>query len=97
MLEINKYPSFEDFWDLYDKKVGKKKAQKKWNKLKQKEKEMIMENLPAYIYSTPNKQFRKNPETYLNNESWNDEIILPYNENRLTEEQRDYLIARTDI
>jgi len=27
------------------------------------------------LNSTPDKQYRKNPETYLNNKSWNDEII----------------------
>ena len=35
----------------------------------------IFETLPEYVNSTPDKKFRKNPETYLNNCSWNDEII----------------------
>lgn len=69
---------FEKFWDLYDKKVGnKEKVKAKFLSLKQEEKEKIFEHLPDYIYSTPDKKFRKDPATYLNNKSWNDEIIIP--------------------
>jgi hypothetical protein len=71
------YPSFNDFWELYGKKRGKEITEKKWNKLKQKDKEAIMEHLPQYIISTPDIQFRKDPATYLNQKSWNDEIIKP--------------------
>ena len=70
------FPTFEDFWDLYDKKVGKKeKIKKKWVKLPQKTKEEIIKYIPLYINSQPQKKYRKNPETFLNNESWKDEII----------------------
>jgi len=75
-INIEIYPSFDDFWNLYDKKSSKPKAILKWNKLKQSEKEAIINYLPKYIASTPDKQFRKNPLTFLNNESWNDEIII---------------------
>lgn len=71
------YPTFQDFWDEYDKKVGDKgKIQKKWQKLRQDEKEKVMEYLPNYKASTPDKAYRKNPETFLNNKSWNDELIF---------------------
>ena len=76
----NKIP-FDKFWDLYDKKVGSKtKLEKKWNKLSLKTQERILEHIPIYLESTPDKKYRKNPETYLNNESWNDEIIRGHNE-----------------
>ena len=76
-LKIELYPTFEDFWDMYDKKTGKKeKIESKWNKLSQSTKEKIINYIPYYIKSQPNKQYRKNPETFLNNESWNDEIIF---------------------
>ena len=76
------YPGFEDFWILYDKKKGSKKiAEKKWEKLPYKTKVEIMEYLPAYIASTPDKVYRKNPETFFNQESWNDEIIYKTNNN----------------
>jgi len=34
-----------------------------------------MKFIPLYIKERPNKQYRKNPETFLRNKSWNDEII----------------------
>jgi len=74
---IESYPSFDDFWKLYDKKVSKDKSEKKWYSLSQKVKEQIMEYLPKYILSTPDKQFRKDPLTFFNNQSWNDEIEVP--------------------
>lgn len=71
------YPAFSDFWNLYDKKRGPRdKIEMKWKKLSQKTKEQIINYLPEYIESTPDKNFRKDPQTFLNQESWNDEIII---------------------
>lgn len=68
--------SFEDFWNDYDKKVGSKpKLLKKWAKISKKDKQKIREYIPLYKAAQPDKKYRKNPETFLNNESWNDEII----------------------
>lgn len=67
---------FEFFWNDYDKKVGdKKKLIKKWNNLTDLEREQIMEYIPLYKEAVPDKQFRKNPETFFNNKSWLDEIV----------------------
>lgn len=67
---------FENFWNDYDKKVGdKKKLKKKFDNLKSDEKLKIKDHIQQYKLSQPEKQYRKNPETYLNNKSWNDEII----------------------
>jgi len=66
---------FDEFWNLYDKKTNMAKCKKKYLKLSQTNRDKIRETLPSYISSTPDKQYRKNPETYLNNHSWNDEII----------------------
>tara|TARA_R110002049_G_scaffold4063_2_gene29290 strand:- start:3190 stop:3963 length:774 start_codon:yes stop_codon:yes gene_type:complete len=75
--KVEIYPTFDDFWDEYDKKVGSKsKIKKQWDKLNQKTKEEIMVYIPNYKLSQPEKKYRKNPETFFNNESWNDEIIL---------------------
>lgn len=77
---------FQNFWDLYDKKVGdKEKIKSKFISLKPDEKKKIFEHLPNYIMSTPDKKFRKDPATYLNNKSWNDEIIIPTYKNRNNE------------
>lgn len=66
---------FERFWNLYDKKVSKEKSFKLWIKLKTEDKMKIFETLPLYVKSTPDKQYRKNPDTYLRNKSWKDEIL----------------------
>ena len=66
---------FELFWDMYDKKVDKDKAKPKFMALKQSDIERIFQTLPDYVKSTPDPKYRKNPATYLNNKSWNNEII----------------------
>jgi len=74
---------FEKFWKLYDKKINRTKCEKKWGRLKQSEREEIINTLPRYIQSTPNKQYRKHPLTYLNNEGWKDAIIEDKNKDIL--------------
>ena len=66
---------FEKFWDLYEKKVGRKRCIKKWSKIKASDREKIIDSLPAYVRSTPDRVFRMNPMTYLNGECWKDEVI----------------------
>lgn len=78
-IRSNINDQFDQFWTLYDKKTGKQKAQKIWGKLTELDKEAIFKHLPLYKTTTPDKQFRKNPETYLRNRSWEDEIIKPIN------------------
>jgi len=65
---------FERFWNLYDKKVSKKDSFKLWKKLKAEDKQKIFRTLPEYVKATPDKQYRKNPDTYLRKKSWEDEI-----------------------
>lgn len=72
---------FSDFWELYDKKRGDKvKLEKKWDALSHDERKKIMEYIPKYIKAEPDKKFRKDPQTFLNNCSWNDELI--YNDDK---------------
>jgi hypothetical protein len=68
---------FEIFWNLYAKKIDRKKCEPKWERLTDNERTICIEKLPAYIQSTPDKKFRRDPETYLNNKSWENEIISP--------------------
>jgi hypothetical protein len=75
MREVDIYPTFDDFWNEYDKKVGKEKAKTKWKALSQKDKEAIMDYIPNYKAAQPEKQFRKDPETFFSKKAWNDEII----------------------
>lgn len=76
-------PTFQDFWDAYAYKKGRKKAEEKWNKLKLSEKVACMKAVPAYVentiipgsvYTGTKKQFRMHPLTYLNGARWEDEI-----------------------
>ena len=67
---------FNDFWVLYDKKVGeRKKLEKKWISLTNQDRINIINHIPLYKSAQPEKKFRKDPQTFLNNKSWLDEII----------------------
>ena len=74
-FNIKVWPSFQDFWNLYDKKVSLGKCMSKWDKLTHKTKVEIMDHIPGYKASTQDKKYRLNPLTYLNNEGWKNEII----------------------
>lgn len=66
---------FEAFWNLYDKKKGKKeKVAKKFLGLSQEKQKLIMEYIPKYKLSQPKKEFRSHPMTFLNNDGWLDEL-----------------------
>ena len=65
---------FNEFWELYGKKVDSKKCEAKFKKLSQSDVSSLFEKLPSYVKSTPDKQYRKNPITWLNGKCWNDEI-----------------------
>ncbi len=84
------WPTFDDFWNEYDKKVGlKSKVQKKWSALRQDDRELVMAHIPNYKLVQPDKQFRKDPTTYLNNKGWLDELIIPNDlSKKLTAEER---------
>ena len=75
--EINKEEfSFEKVWELYEKKGNKKTCEKKWANLKNHCREAAFNHIPLYVQSTRDKQYRKNFETYINQEVWNDQIII---------------------
>lgn len=76
-------PTFQDFWDAYAYKKGRKKSEEKWNKLKLQEKVACLKAVPAYVANTvipgstsdgTRKQYRMHPLTYLNGARWEDEI-----------------------
>jgi len=70
------YP-FEDFWDVYDYKKKRGKCEPKWDAMSDTDKAACMAAAPAYVKSTPDKQFRMHPETYLNGRCWEDEVVVP--------------------
>lgn len=74
--EIKDEYTFERAWNLYDKKVGcKAKLEKKWNSMSKKDRKAAIEYIPLYVISQPDKQYRKNFQTFLNQRGWEDEII----------------------
>jgi hypothetical protein len=80
------YPTFEDFWNLYDRKEDKKDAIKKWEKLNQLEKEYIMSFIPNYKLSLSDLKYQRNPVTFLNKRTWENE--LPKSTNNGTKPSR---------
>lgn len=68
---------FDVFWNAYDKKVDKTKAEKKWNSLTDQERQLAIEDIPKYLASLDDRKYQKNPLTYLNGECWKDERQNP--------------------
>jgi len=66
---------FDEFWDLYGKKIDRPKCEIKFDKLSSEQINLLFSNLPDYIKSKPEKQYRKDPIRWLTGECWNDEII----------------------
>ncbi len=66
--------SFERFWEVYDYKVSRKKAEKLYGRLSKANRIKIFLNLPLYEAHLLRKNLGKAyPDTYLRNEKWNDE------------------------
>lgn len=71
---------FNQFWNLYPKKVGKKAVQTKFKHVCKKESDFkaIMSGLRNQIdlkYSRTDPQYIPNPLTWLNQERWNDVVV----------------------
>tara|TARA_Y100001973_G_C4993232_1_gene229981 strand:+ start:37 stop:582 length:546 start_codon:yes stop_codon:yes gene_type:complete len=73
---LKEVDGFEEWYELYNYKKGFSKARTSWRRHVKKEElvEEIMIHTKKYVASTPEKQFRKHPTTYLNQHTWNDEI-----------------------
>jgi|GEM_PF-4623623 len=67
--------SFDFFWNLYDKKNDRKKSEKKWLSLSDKERQEIINFIPLYKAYQPDPKYRKNPVTFFNNRTWEDEFV----------------------
>jgi len=107
--EINK--DFEKFWEHYPKKVGKKKVQDKFD-ANNFPVDLIIKNIELQKKSDQwqNQQYIPNPETYLNQERWTDEVVLPFvpdepiyvyqcgkcNKQKTTSEYRDLYVSCCD-
>lgn len=66
--------SFDLFWKQYPNKVAKDKCSKKWDSLKQSERDEILLLLPDYLNFKPFAGYNHpNPETFFNQRRWEDE------------------------
>jgi hypothetical protein len=74
------FSDFDIFWKAYDYNVGLRQTMAEWSTIA---KEMpteiakILVHVPKYVASKPDKGYRKKPENYLKERSWNDEIAKP--------------------
>ena len=73
----NKY-TFDDFYNLYNKKINKVGASKSWARLTSSEKDIVMATLPRYLSTIKDKQYQPHPTTYLNQRRWEDEIQVSW-------------------
>ena len=89
---------FTEFWERYDKKVSKKDARRAWSKLNNRQRKEILDSdiIEKYKESTPDKQYRLHPATWLNGEHWNDEIISK-TKSGISDQQFGRLAATTGI
>lgn len=67
---------FDEFWELYPRKVGKEDARKAWKRCKDRPANALL--LPTVRLQMQSEQWRKgfipNPATWLNQQRWNDEL-----------------------
>ena len=74
--KTNNIFSFDEFWETYNKKTGRANCERIYARLKDKDYAKIKETLPIYLarLKDKDKQYQKNPQTYLNGRYWEDEI-----------------------
>lgn len=72
--------NFEEFWKKYPRKIGKQKAKLQYAKI-QEQHEQVMEGLEKYLQYWQKKKtemdFIPHPNTWLNQQRWQDEITIP--------------------
>ena len=69
--------SFEKFWNGYDKNIGRITCEKLWIDLEPEDRNIILDYVPKFVASTPVKQYRPHPQTFLEQKMWFNEIITP--------------------
>jgi hypothetical protein len=63
---------FEEFWEGYGKKVGRKETLARWKGMTQVQREAATDGVAAYVAASPDPKYRKDPVRYLKGEHWND-------------------------
>ena len=65
-----KAKAFDMFWNLYDKKVDVSRCKTAFLNLTLEEMGEAIKKVKLYVESTPDKKYRKNPLTWINNKGW---------------------------
>lgn len=76
ILVRNEKEFFDWFWKTYDKAINEHKTRMALSATDYDERLIILENLPKYIQSTPDKKYRVAPLRWIEGKRWNDEIIF---------------------
>jgi hypothetical protein len=66
---------FTDWQTAYGVLMGESTCRRLWSQLSDSERLKAMEHTTAYVKATPNKRFRKSPINYLDEKTFNDDII----------------------
>lgn len=70
---INSIYPFDEFWNDYDKKRERAKAENKWKSISEKDRGLIKKFIPIYKANQPDAEYRKYPYTFLNSKIWLDD------------------------
>jgi hypothetical protein len=65
---------FEEFWNLYEKKLNKEESLSAFKKIKSNEYNLIKSHIPIFVKQFKDKQFQPYFSTYLNKKRWQDEV-----------------------
>jgi hypothetical protein len=65
---------FEEFWNLYEKKLSKEESLTAFKKIKSSEYDLIKKHIPIFVKQFKDKQFQPYFSTYLNKKRWQDEV-----------------------
>jgi hypothetical protein len=67
---------FEEFWNLYEKKLNKEESLSAFKKIKSSEYDLIKSHIPNFVKQFKDKQFQPYFSTYLNKKRWQDEVQI---------------------
>jgi len=67
---------FEEFWNLYEKKLNKEESLSAFKKIKSSEYDLIKSHIPIFVKQFKDKQFQPYFSTYLNKKRWQDEVQI---------------------
>jgi hypothetical protein len=74
-IEIIIDVSFENFWEMYGKKVNKQRTEPLWYRLSEADRQHCLSKIQKYKnYCKMNNRTLKDPDTYIKNRSWQDEL-----------------------